>query len=180
MPSQLPSVDSLGITENFIESRRASLAADTARASSSQGRLQQELATAGGENLIATGKAALAQTPDFRADCASNYARNTQSSPLPQNYDGKVKMACDLSAARPAGAPAAASAVLTQHTHPPGSRQSQNETDQGSSTNFIFSKGPYQVSSAMVMAPQMLPVRSWPDAYVVGRCSSSRIEASAT
>ncbi|EFW99225.1 hypothetical protein CMQ_5646 [Grosmannia clavigera kw1407] len=63
-PSHLPSVDSLGITDNFIERRRASIAATNARASHPQDSLQRELASAGGERLLETGKAVLAQRDD--------------------------------------------------------------------------------------------------------------------
>lgn len=73
MPSHLPSVDSLGITENFVESRRASLAADTARGSDSQNRLAQELQKVGGESLLATGRAALAQTAVKNAHGVHNH-----------------------------------------------------------------------------------------------------------
>ncbi|CAK7229601.1 hypothetical protein SCUCBS95973_007282 [Sporothrix curviconia] len=164
MPSQLPSVDSLGITENFIESRRASLAADTARVSDSQGRLEQELASAGGESLLATGKAALAQTGNSRAGSGSTYSSNTHSSPLAQNYDGDVEMAYGSSAAGSAGAPPTSPASF-QHTSHSGSGQSRSDGHRGSNMNYILSEDPHQPPSSLAMAPHMLPVRPWPDTH---------------
>ncbi|CAK7273457.1 hypothetical protein SEPCBS119000_005666 [Sporothrix epigloea] len=162
MPSQLPSVGSLGITENFIESRRATLAADTARASSSQGRLQQELATAGGESLLATGKAALAQTPDTQAGCARNHGSNPQDARLPHDHRGDVRMTGELAMARPTGAQPA--------PLPPGSRKSSSPSDArcGSDTGRALRQDPqdpHQLPSATAVAPHMIPVRSWPDAH---------------
>ncbi|CAK7237980.1 hypothetical protein SBRCBS47491_010231 [Sporothrix bragantina] len=164
MPSQLPSVDSLGITENFIESRRASLAADTARTCDSQGRLQQELATAGGESLLATGKAALAQTGEASGSNNSNFGSHTRSSPSAQNYDGDIEMAYGSSTARLAGAPPTSPASY-QHTHHSGSRQSRGGSRRGSNMNYILSEDPHQPPSSMAMASNMLPVRPWPDAH---------------
>lgn len=153
MPSHLPSVDSLGITENFIEGRRASLAADTARASDSQGRLQQELETAGGESLLATGKAVLAQT-------GSGSDSNAHNSPSAPNYDGDVEMAYGSSTAGSARGPPTSPASY-QHS---ATRQSRSNSHRGSNTNYVLSEDPHQQSSSVAMAPHMLPVRPWPDA----------------
>ncbi|CAK7201989.1 hypothetical protein SEUCBS139899_004706 [Sporothrix eucalyptigena] len=163
MPSHLPSVNSLGITENFIESRRASLAADTARASDSQGRLQQELATAGGESLLATGKAALAQTGDVGASSSSNQGSISHSSPMAQNYDDDVEMVHGSSTAGSAVA-LPTSPVSYHHSHS-SSGQSRSDSHRGSNMNYILSEDPNQPPSSMVMAPHMLPVRPWPDAH---------------
>ncbi|KAL1903898.1 hypothetical protein Sste5344_010384 [Sporothrix stenoceras] len=152
-PSHLPSVDSLGITENFIEHRRASLAADTARAEDSQGRLQQELATAGGESLLATGKAVLAQNGGSDS--------NTHNSPSAPNCDGDVEMAYGSSTAGSASGPPTSPA---SYQHSSATRQSRSNSYRGSNMNYILSEDPHQQSSSMAMAPQMLPVRSWPDA----------------
>ncbi|KIH94571.1 hypothetical protein SPBR_05878 [Sporothrix brasiliensis 5110] len=134
MPSHLPSVDSLGITENFIESRRASLAADTARAEDSQGRLQQELATAGGESLLATGKAVLAQNGGSGGDSGGNRSSNTHSSPLAPNYDGDVEMAYGSSTSGSAsGAPT--SPVSYPHS---AARQRRSSSHRSSNTNYVL------------------------------------------
>lgn len=158
MPSHLPSVDSLGITENFIESRRASLAADTARAEDSQGRLQQELATAGGESLLATGKAVLRQ--NGTGSGSDSNAHNSLSAP---NYDGDVEMAYGSSTAGSASGPPTSPASY-QHSSSSTTRQSRSNSHRGSNMNYILSEDPHQQSSSMAMAPHMLPVRSWPDA----------------
>jgi hypothetical protein len=155
MPSHLPSVDSLGITENFIERRRASLAADTARAEDSQGRLQQELATAGGESLLATGKAVLAQTGS-----GSDGHSNAHNSPSAPNYDGDVEMAYGSSIAGSVSGPPT-SPESYQHS---ATRQSGSNSHRGSNMNYILSEDQHQQSSSMAMAPHMLPVRSWSDA----------------
>ncbi|ERS99499.1 uncharacterized protein SPSK_03307 [Sporothrix schenckii 1099-18] len=160
MPSHLPSVDSLGITENFIESRRASLAADTARAEDSQGRLQQELATAGGESLLATGKAVLAQNGGSGGDSGGNRSSNAHSSPLAPNYDGDVEMAYGSSTSGSArGAPT--SPVSYPHS---ATRQRRSSSHRSSNTNYVLSEDTHQQPSSMAMAPHMLPVRPWPNA----------------
>ena len=152
-PGQLPSVGSLGIDENFIESRRATFEANNVRASDSQGRLQRELATAGGRRLLETGRAVIAQRDDH-----SQSHSQSHSSPSAAYHDGDVDMAY-------AQAPAAHAHTQYPYSSAPSDSRHTSSTDtsssrrRGSSMNvhYTLSEDPHQQSL------HTHPVRPWPE-----------------
>ncbi|OAA61618.1 hypothetical protein SPI_04477 [Niveomyces insectorum RCEF 264] len=174
-PSRLPSVDSLGITETFIERRRASIAADNARASTSQDRLQQALASVGGERLLETGKAVLAQRDD--GGSISSTTNNSRPTAPAAKHDGDFEMLLDhhttnaasapLSAATTTAAAGAAAAIATavdppqyaQWSEPRTSNTIAQHASSGEGARPDFQSPPPR--SSLATAPHILPVRTW-------------------
>ncbi|EPE05266.1 hypothetical protein F503_03871 [Ophiostoma piceae UAMH 11346] len=167
-PDQLPSVGALGIDENFIESRRATFEASNVRASDSQGRLQRELATAGGRRLLETGRAVIAQRDD--------HSHSSHSSPSAAAYqDGDVDMAYaqapashshsqyQYSSASPSSSHNQRDNRDTGDTRDKNNRTSRNSRSSSSrrgssmNVNYTLSEDPHQQSL------HMHPVRPWPE-----------------